>query len=310
MNAKERKAEFELNRKTYESVLMRFIGIDGYDVYNCSCHFEWEGKRYIFGRVEKRNIWADSHVMLFSESGKDEWALDSDFPRLALEDPFVSVIDGEIILGGTHVRKVCGEIDSYFCYFYRGDLNEMQYFTTGPDYMKDIRLIQLKNGKIGVFSRPHGEVYAGGAKSMIGYTEIDSVNELSPELIASAPYIEGIFGDGEWGGVNQAVELKNGLIGCISHLSFEETAEDDEILLVYTNTAFVFDPKSRKISDFKMIGCRSCYPDCSAKKPSLVDCAFTSGIVLRDDGKAELYSGIGDTHEARITIDDPFIDYR
>ena len=38
----------------------------------------------------------------------------------------------------------------------------------------------------------------------------------------------------------------------------------------------------------------------------LTDCAFTSGIVLREDGRADLYSGIGDTYEGRVTIDNPF----
>ena len=29
---------------------------------------------------------------------------------------------------------------------------------------------------------------------------------------------------------------------------------------------------------------------------------------LREDGKADLYSGLGDTHEGRVTIDNPFGD--
>ena len=37
----------------------------------------------------------------------------------------------------------------------------------------------------------------------------------------------------------------------------------------------------------------------AAKKPKLLDCAFTSGIVLRADGTVDLYSGVGDTHEGR-----------
>ena len=35
-------------------------------------------------------------------------------------------------------------------------------------------------------------------------------------------------------------------------------------------------------------------------------CAFTSGIVMRQDGKVDLYSGIGDTEVGRIVIDYPF----
>jgi hypothetical protein len=70
--------------------------------------------------------------------------------------------------------------------------------------------------------------------------------------------------------------------------------------------AFVFDPAKHRIVDLKIIGTRPCYPDGPAKIPELVDCAFTSGIVMRPDGKADLYSGIGDTAEGRIVIDYPF----
>ena len=45
------------------------------------------------------------------------------------------------------------------------------------------------------------------------------------------------------------------------------------------------------------------------KVPTLKDCAFTSGIVMRKDGKADLYSGIGDCQEGRIVIDYPFAGY-
>ncbi len=43
-------------------------------------------------------------------------------------------------------------------------------------------------------------------------------------------------------------------------------------------------------------------------RPDLADCAFTGGIVMRADGKADLDSGLGDMTEGRITIDAPFGD--
>ena len=33
---------------------------------------------------------------------------------------------------------------------------------------------------------------------------------------------------------------------------------------------------------------------------------FTSGIVMREDGRADLYGGMGDVEEGRIVIDYPF----
>ena len=140
-----------------------------------------------------------------------------------------------------------------------------------------------------------------GSESVVGFTVIDSLDELTAKKIANAKVIDGLIGTKEWGGCNQCYLLKNGKIGVIGHQSY-----DDNGISVYMNTAFVFNPENFEVSDFKIIGTRSCYPDGPAKKPNLVDCAFTSGIVMRADGKADLYSGIGDTEAGRITIDYPF----
>ena len=41
----------------------------------------------------------------------------------------------------------------------------------------------------------------------------------------------------------------------------------------------------------------------------LDDTAFTSGIVMREDGKVDLYSGLSDALEGRCVIDYPFEGY-
>ena len=149
MSIQERKAEFErhISEKIYESVKLTFLGIDGFDVYNCSIPFRWEGKEYIYGRVEKREEWARSWVRLFEKTGKDEYTLVKDHMIYQLEDPYIAMIGDELTFGGTHVRKRSGKIDTYYGYFYRGtDLNDLFYFTTGPNEMKDIRLVDLKDG--------------------------------------------------------------------------------------------------------------------------------------------------------------------
>nr|WOZ50633.1 AncZ [synthetic construct] len=312
MSLKEQRKQFEANKKIYESAILTFHGVEGFDVYNCSIPFEWNGKRYIFGRVERREEWARSWVRLFEETGKDEYTLVPDSMIYQLEDPYISLINGEMVMGGTHVRKQSGKVDTYYGYFYRGtDLHDLYYFTTGPDYMKDIRLVELADGRIGVFSRPRSEEIRRkyGSEAMIGFTVIDSLDELTAEVIENAPPIAGIFDADEWGGCNQAYLLDSGKIGVIGHHSYKDKDENGEELQVYVNMSFVFDPTTHEVEDLKIIGTRACYPDAPAKVPHLVDCAFTSGIVMREDGKADLYSGIGDTQEGRITIDYPFAGY-
>lgn len=298
-------------RKIFESTKLQFTGVEGYDVYNCSIPFRHKGEKYIFGRVEKRDEWAESFVYLFKETAKDRYEVVKESTPYQLEDPYVMFLDDEIILGGTHVTKMSGEIESVYGYFYRGtDLKRLTYFTTGPKGMKDIRLVKLKNGKIGVFSRPRNKKIAEkyGSESMIGFTVIDSIEELNADVIANAEYIHGIFENGQWGGCNQAYLLENGKLGIIGHLSDKISDEKGNEILSYKNISFIFDPETYGVEDLKIIATRGDYPDGPAKVPNLVDCAFTSGIELVEDGKADLYSGIGDCEEGRILIENPFAD--
>lgn len=312
MNLPEKRRAFEQKRKIYEQAKLTFYGVEGFDVYNISIPFKWNGKTYIYGRVEKREEWARSWVRLFEQSGKDEWTVVPDSMIYQLEDPYISIIDGNLVLGGTHVRLKQGAIDTYYGYFYKGtDLNDLYYFTTGPDYMKDIRLVQMEGGRIGVFSRPRSEEVRRkyGSESLIGFRVIGSLDELTSEAIETAPYISGLFGKDEWGGCNQAYYLDSGLIGVIGHICYREQNAEGVWIQSYTNMSFVLNPDTLQASDLKIIGTRPCYPPGPAKKPELVDCAFTAGIELRPDGKVNLYSGIGDTEAGRVVIDYPFAGY-
>ena len=69
MEIKALKEQFEKNRNIRDRALLRFSGVPGMDVYNCSLPFIWEGNRYLFGRTEKHDEWANSRVCLFRETG-------------------------------------------------------------------------------------------------------------------------------------------------------------------------------------------------------------------------------------------------
>ncbi len=312
MRLLEQRVLFEKEKRVYESNKLKFLGVDGFDVYNSSVPFWWNGKKYIYGRVEKREDWARSWVRLFEETDQDEWTLVQGDMIYQLEDPYIAIIKEELVLGGTHVRKRQGMIDTYYGYFYKGkDIHDLVYFTTGPDYMKDIRLVELSDKRIGVFSRPRSEEIRAlhGSESIIGFTIINDISELNAEIINNAIKIEGLFEKDEWGGCNQCYLLDSGKIGVIGHMSYKKTDDDGNDILVYMNISFVYDFEEHMALDLKIIGTRDCYPMGPAKRSDLVDCAFTSGIVMREDGKVDLYSGIGDTEMGRIIIDYPFEGY-
>jgi hypothetical protein len=311
MNLRDQKKHFENTGKIYESTKLTFRGVEGFDVYNPSIPFKLGGDIYIYGRVERRSDWARSWVRLFKKTGSDEWTAVPDTMIYQLEDPYVSMIGDMLVLGGTHVRYKCCHYETFYGYFYKGaDVNDLYYFTTGPDRMKDIRIVQMADKRIGVFSRPRSEEVRKkyGSASFIGFTIIDRIEELNAGVIEKASYIPGIFEKEEWGGSNQAYLLDSGLIGVTGHKCYK-ASESEGGVQVYMNMSFVFDPVKHEAKDVKIIGTRSCYPAGPAKKPDLTDCVFTSGIVMRKDGRADLYSGIGDCEAGRVVIDYPFEGY-
>jgi hypothetical protein len=303
------KKRFEETFTPSESALLTFKGSEGFDVYNCSIPFLWDGRRYIFGRLERRREYAQSWVRLFEETGKDEWTAVHNSMIYPLEDPYVSIIHNQLVMGGTHVRMRRGKLETYYAYFYRGtDIHNLSYFTTGPDYMKDIRLVELADRRIGVFSRPRSEEITEkyGSNAMVGFTIINSLDDLTAEVIADAPYLEGLFEAGQWGACNQAYLMENGKIGVIGHFAYSDTTDEKNPQIVYFPISFVLDPSGAKVSGLKVIATRKCFPSGPVKFPNMQDVAFTSGIIIRNDGKTELYSGLGDCMEGRLVIDYPF----
>lgn len=301
----QRRDKFEKEKKIYESVLLTFDGVnEADDVYNCSIPFMYQGKKYIFGRVEPHDKWATSRIYIFRETEQDVYSKIDNAISYRMEDPFIAMIGGGMIFGGVCVVKSKGNPVSYSTCFFKGDQPfELDYFTNGPKDMKDIRLVEMPDG-IGVFSRPEGYV---------GFTVIKDINELDDEVITNAPVID-FIAEGGYGGVNQCYYLDSGYIGIIGHMVYPYTKADGSIERAYTNIAAVFDPVKRKTVMNKIIGTRTCYPASYRKRMhptgyEIDDVAFTSGIVMRKDGKADLYSGLSDALEGRIVIDYPFEGY-
>src|SRR6204780_4622635 len=92
--------------------------------------------------------------------------------------------------------------------FYRGSsLEGLRHFLSGPLGMKDIRVKQLPDGQVAIFSRPQGAV---GGRGEIGFTIAPSWDAITAEMIAAAPLFKGQLLKEEWGGVNEAHQLANG----------------------------------------------------------------------------------------------------
>ncbi|MCJ8012159.1 DUF1861 family protein [Paenibacillus sp. KQZ6P-2] len=277
-----------------------FDGVGQKDVYNITAPFEDEGEAVIAGRVESRDSEHSEVVFFVERDGK--WIPREGAPVLVLQDPFHTRIGGELIVGGVQIFPHPEQEGALMwrTAFYRGEkIADLKLFFTGPDGMKDLRLVELPDGGIGVFTRPQGEK---GGRGQIGYYRAASLDELSVQHIEEAPLFKGQFIPEEWGGANEAHVLKNGLIGVLGHTACFDEAGDRH----YYPMIFVLDPSTGNISDMELIAIRDDFQPGPAKRDDLQDVVFSGGLVRQAGGTAVLYAGISDAEAQRLTILDPF----
>lgn len=302
--------KFEEKEELLRGKKLRFSGVGKNDVYNISAPFRIDNKNVISGRVEAREDTADSHIVFFEEK-KGAWVpiKDEQKPPLRLEDGFATRIGEETIFGGvetyTDPAMYHPELNPRSIYyrtaFYRGgDLSSLQRFAVGPDGMKDIRIAQLANGKIGVCTRPQGGPNGNGE---IGYTELQSLLDLNEENIRNAKIIENQFAPNEWGGANEMHPLPDGTIGILGHVAYQDERGQKH----YYAMTFIYDPETHQVSPIEIIATRKNFPQGEAKKPELVDVVFPGGLVRHGDGTATLYAGLSDAEAGSISLPDPFI---
>ncbi len=304
--------EFKQNRFPEQSGnLLVFHGVDGHDVYNTTVPFVVDGRTVMAGRVERRD--SENAQTMFFEEKRGEWHLIPEATCVpGLQDPFVSWIDNAWVLGGIHaIWREDGSLVTYHADFYRiMDLSTLMPILEGPPMMKDIRLHQLSDGRIAVFSRPQGDAMKHlNRVAAIGFGIVEKLESLTAEWIAELPLLEGHFRRDEWGGYNQLLPLAKGMIGCIGHKSWGEMVGEVFVIHYYC-FAQVFDPMTKVLSPIQVIGSRDCFPDAPQKNPRAYDVCFTSGIIWQEDGKALLYTGLSDAHEGVLEIPDPFLTWQ
>lgn len=296
--------EYEMDQKTATDPLkLAFQGVGNHDVYNITAPFEDEGELVIAGRMESRD--SEQSMIVFFVQKDGAWTPREGSPVFNLQDPFYTRIGGQLVVGGVQIYPH-PELVGMFAWrtmLYKGDrIIDLQPFFNGPDGMKDLRLVELKDGSIGVFTRPQGEK---GGRGKIGVTQIRSLGELTLKIIEDAPLLEGQFTDEEWGGANELLLLSNGWVGVLGHIA----CYDEHKGRHYYPMSFALDPEMGWHSDIELIALRNCFLPGGAKKSELIDVVFSGGLVRKADGTADLYAGISDAEAHRITIPDPFIKF-
>ncbi|XID92759.1 DUF1861 family protein [Paenibacillaceae bacterium WGS1546] len=284
-------------------IKLRFDGVGDCDVYNITAPFEDEGELVIAGRVEPRDSERSRIVFFVERDGV--WIPREGMPDLVLQDPFYTRIGGEIVLGGVQIYpdpSLAGTL-AWRTVMYKGRrLRDIALFFTGPDGMKDLRIAELYDGSIAMFTRPQGEK---GGRGQIGFALLASLEELTAERVNEAPLLEGQFIAEEWGGANEAHLLSCGRVGVLGHIACFDEAGDRH----YYPMVFAIDPITRECSDIELIAVRSHFLPGASKRPDLIDVVFSGGLIRNKDGSARLYAGISDAEAHAITIPDPFLKF-
>lgn len=269
------------------------------DVYNPTAPFEFNGETFLLTRVEARDSEKSKvgfFIPLYNSNDKS-WQ-EIDVLDLYLQDPFVTFIDSELILGGVETKHNDSLID-YRTVFYRGkSFADLHKFASGPWGMKDIRLKEIDN-KILLLTRPQGKI---GGRGTIGWNVIDSLDDLNVENINKATLLDDMFIKSEWGGANEIHILDAQTVGILGHIAcFDEAGARH-----YYASAFKLNHKNGKHTDMKIIAERDNFAPGPSKREDLKDVIFSGGLI-RHMNRATLYCGVSDCEVHSINIEDPFI---
>lgn len=285
------------------SKILEFLNVGDRDVYNIAAPFSYQGETVLAGRVEARDS-ENAEINLFRETvaGWDPLLKLPEF--VGLQDPCVTTVGGRVLLGG--VRFPCvfedGTEGWQMDFYLESEAGEFELVFSGPKKMKDIRMLELSDGRILVLTRPQG---AKGGSGRIGYVVVDSLKDVTVEAIDAAPLLDGLCEDHEWVGANEAHILANGKIGVLGHVAYFGEAGQRH----YYAMAFVLDVDTGDVSPTEIIARRADFPDGPSKRPDLVDVLFSGGLIRLGDGRARLYVGLSDAQAGSVEIADPFTAY-
>jgi hypothetical protein len=277
--------------------LVALSGLDGLDGYNPSPPVANGSSPYVFVRMEPRNVEYDTWSVPFRQTSIDAWEAADDVPMFRIQDPFCAVVQGTLVVGGVRIVSRLGNAPLWETVFMRGSsLSDLAEFARSPAYMKDVRLLELEDGRVGIFTRPWGS-----ATRFIGYTEIDALDQLTTAVLAEARLLESQPVEGQWWGANAVYNLGAGKLGVLAHIARWEGGNRH-----YYPIVFVFDRLSFSVVDGpKIIAERACFPAHDAKQPDLENVIFPAFI---DRDRGLFFGGLSDTAIGVMPLEDPFAD--
>lgn len=277
------------NTKRAEKIIFEVPG--NKDVYNITAPFKFNGLNIIAGRVEDRDS-EYSKIYLFEQVGK-KWQIIDGSVSLDMQDPFVTMINKTLIIGGVEVFFEEGGTLWRTVFYSLKKIGEVEKIFEGPIGMKDLRMKEINDNRILVLTRPQG---AKGGRGKIGSFLINSLDELTIDAINDAPLLKDQFNDNEWGGANE-IYCKDNKISVLGHIANFDTVGNRH----YYSMIFDLDETFSKMINPRIIAERSDFLPGDSKREDLVDVVFSGGLEFVDN-EIFLYAGISDAEAQKIEL--------
>ena len=243
-----------------------------------------------------------SEIVLFSETD-GEWRPIEGAPTFpGLQDPCVTMMDGKVILGGVRFPVTIGEDrKAWQMEFYREGLNGgFDKVLTGPPKMKDIRFLQLPDGRILVLTRPQGE---RGGRGRIGFCVVDSLIQARWETIENAPSSITARRNSGSGPTRPTCSPKT---RSGSSATSPNSGRMDRGVTARWSLHRSGDGAVERNRDHRRTFRLS--PG-ESKRPDLQDVIFSGGLLRLGHGRARLFAGLSDAEAGSLDLPDPFLKF-
>jgi len=306
--------------------LLDFGTQEGVDVYNSSVPIKYGDKRLVVVREEKRKDEFSSQNRFFSHDSDDRFCLETNISNLSklslrwiCQDPSLAHIQRNWIITQVEVdpesiNDASQDVRHHSAIYAGERLDSLRLIAESPDDMKGVRLVELKDGRIGIFTRPRcpGDPARGGS-GKIGFTVVESLEQINSDILAAAPLIPGLYSDDdkEWYGVNDTFLLPNGDLAVLGHIAHYEESEIEDNRGYYP-IFFTFNPNSRQVNYLQILATVADFQFnglVEAKRPDLENVFYPSALWFpNDDIKsscAALMGGAKDSKMAAIYIPNP-----
>jgi hypothetical protein len=296
--------------------ILHIAGVGRKDTYNVAVYQHGTTEIIAF-RAEQRRSFAwrprSYHPMIqFASKRSDGWHVDPDLPSFdMMEDPFfIPIKDGKtkLIFGGVRVRrdghKVIPQTE-----LYRGA--SLETLEPSPflvvDNMKEVRLLQLPDGRFLLCRRPWGDEYGRGR---ITLHVIDRLEDIGRKDLKTLALLDACQNPGDWVGANSAYLLKHKgeqWVGLLGHVAFDD--DNGRHYAACTYKIRLKDLLDNTIHNIcpHIITSRSCFAAAPAKRKTLQDVVFPGHLEHLKNNTYRLWAGLSDARIGTIELDDPFL---